>query len=131
MVFPNPTSSILRTLLVVLIALTAIANAQEPSAGKTVVFSAIGDSRGVVYRVNGRIETDPLRGLGKAVETYGDNTSIACLIDSRLPIEVLANAAAMAGKAGFRRVQTFALDHSSGKVAAVTVGAWTTAPGPQ
>jgi hypothetical protein len=113
--------------------LSSVLLAQGPDAGrstpKELVFSATPDSKGVVvYKVDSVPVSDPLRGLGKAIEKYGDDLPVICLVDSRLQIRLLSEAAALAGKAGFKNVRTFALDHSSGMTSEVKLGPWTTAP---
>jgi hypothetical protein len=93
---------------------------------KQLVFTAFPSVHGVSYKVGNTSESDPLRGFGKAVEKYGDELPVVCLIDSRLPVRLIAETSALAGKAGFKNVRTFALDQRSGKVSEVKLGPWGT-----
>ena len=79
-------------------------------------------------KVDNETVSDPLRGLGKAVEKYGEDLPVICLIDSRLPIRLTGEAPALAGKAGFKNVRTFVLDHVSGKISEIKLGPWVSAP---
>jgi hypothetical protein len=111
--------------------LTMVANAQDKTtvqAPKQLVFTVLPSANGVSFRVNNTREPDPLRGLGMAVEKYGDELPVVCFIDSRLPVRLIAEASALAGKAGFKNVRTFALDHSTGKVSEVKLGPWRSMP---
>lgn len=95
---------------------------------KELVFSATPSAKGVVYKVDKSPVSDPLRGLGKAIEKYGEDLPVVCLIDSRLPIRLVGEASALAGKAGFKNVRTFAVDHSSEKVSEIKIGPWMSTP---
>jgi hypothetical protein len=95
---------------------------------KQLVFSATPSAKGVRYKLDDTIVSDPLRGFGKAIEKYGDELPVICLIDSRLPIYLVAESAATAGKAGFKNVRSFAVDHSTGKVSEIKLGPWVSAP---
>lgn len=95
---------------------------------KELVFSALPGTKGILYKINKTPVSDPLRALGKANEKYGDDLRVICLVDNRLPIHLIGEAAAMAGKAGFKSVRTFAVDHVSGKASEVKLGPWTTEP---
>lgn len=111
--------------------LTIAASAQDKTAveaPKQLVFTVLPSAHGVSYKVNDTREADPLRGLGKAVEKYGNELPVVCLIDSRLPVRLIAEASALAGKAGFKNVRTFALDNSTGKVSEVKLGPWRLRP---
>lgn len=120
----------LAAFLLVLPGLTALGYAQDArrAATKELVFSAVMGAKGIVYKVDSETVVDPLRGLGKAVEKYGQDLPVICLIDSRLPIRLTGEAPALAGKAGFKNVRTFALDHLSGKVSEIKLGPWVSAP---
>jgi hypothetical protein len=107
-----------------------LAHAQDVSRGtpKELVFSATPAAPGILYKIDNTTVSDPLRGFGKAIEKYGDNFPVVCLIDNRLPIRIVEEAAALAGKAGFKNVRTFAVDHDSAKVSEIKVGPWLSAP---
>jgi hypothetical protein len=92
------------------------------------VFPATPGAKGILYKVDDTSVSDPLRGFGKAIEKYGDEFPVLCLIDSRLPIRVVGEVAATAGKAGFRNVRSFAVDHSTGKVSEIKFGPWMSVP---
>jgi hypothetical protein len=92
------------------------------------VFSATPGAKGILYKVDGTIISDPLRGFGKAVEKYGDQLPVICLVDSRLPIRIIGEAAATAGKAGFKNVRSFVVDHPTGKVSEIKLGPWISVP---
>jgi hypothetical protein len=98
------------------------------AAPTELVFSATLGTKGIVYKVDNEAVSDPLRGLGKAIEKYGEDLPVVCLIDSRLPIRLTGEAPALAGKAGFKNVRTFALDHVSGKISEIKLGPWVPAP---
>ena len=108
----------------------AVAYSQEATRAtpKQLVFSATPGAKGILYKVDDTTVSDQLRGFGKAVEKYGDEWPVVCLIDSRLPISVVGEAAATAGKAGFKNVRSFALDHSTGKVSEIKFGPWMSIP---
>ena len=103
---------------------------EQPAMGATrrVVFAVLPGAHGVIYKVNNNREADPLRGLGKAIERNGKDSPVICVIDSRLPVFQLGEASALAGKAGFKNVRIFALDHDTGKVSEVTLGPWRSTP---
>ena len=104
--------------------------AQETSRAtpKQLAFSATPGAKGPLYKVGDTIVSDPLRAFGKAIEKYGDELPVVCLIDSRLPIRVVGEAAATAGKAGFKNVRSFAVDHNTGKVSEIKFGPWMSVP---
>jgi hypothetical protein len=108
----------------------ASACAQDGSVKRQreLIFSATPSSRGVLYKIDGAIVSDPLRGLGRAIEKYGDEAPVVCVIDSRLPIRVFMNAIGIAGKAGFRNIRGFAFDHRTNEVSEIKFGPWSTAP---
>lgn len=111
--------------------LTMATNAQDKTTKEALtrlVFTVLPSTHGVSYKVNNTQEADPLRGLGNAVEKYGNDLPVICVIDSTLPVRLVAEASALAGKAGFTNVRTFALDHSTGKVSEVKLGPWRSAP---
>ncbi len=101
------------------------ANVKTP---REVVFSATPSSRGIVYKIDGAIVSDPLRGFGEAIEKYGHEAPVVCFIDSRLPVMVVLNAVGTAGKAGFKNKRAFAVDHITNEVSEINFGPWTTAP---
>lgn len=117
--------------LVVLLGIGSKLYAQGTKAPKRLIFSAAPTPKGVEYKIDGVVVSDPLRGLGKAVEKYGDQVPVICVIDSRLPMLVVGNAIANAGKAGFKNVQSFVFDHDTKKVSEVKFGRWTTLEGGQ
>jgi|SRR4051812_44532849 predicted outer membrane protein len=121
---------ILTAWLAAFVSSAPLADAQDArsTTPKELVFSATPSAKGVVYKIDSSPVSDPLRGLGKAIEKYGDDLPVVCLIDSRLPIRLVVEAAALAGKAGFKHVRTFAVDHSSGRVSEIKVGPWLSAP---
>jgi len=102
----------------------AVAYAQEATRATRSNWSSrpLPVRRAFFYKVDDTTVSDQLRGFGKAVEKYGDEWPVVCLIDSRLPIRVVGEAAATAGKAGFKNVRSFALDHSTGKVSEIKFG---------
>jgi hypothetical protein len=102
----------------------------SPSTSKQLVFEAAPGPKQVIYKLDGVILSDPLRGFGRAIEKYGDQTPVVCLIDSRLPIYLAFEGAGIAEKAGFRDVPSFALDHSTGKVSEIKFGLWVSQPAP-
>lgn len=112
--------------LVMLLSIGSKIYAQGANAPKQLIFSATPTPKGVEYKIGDVVVSDPLRGLGKAVERYGDEIPVLCIIDSRLPMLVVSNAIANAGKAGFKNVRSFALDHDTKKVSEVKFGRWTT-----
>jgi hypothetical protein len=120
----------LAVLSLIVLGPTSLAYSQEaPRAAPTeLVFSAILGTKGIVYKVDNEAVSDPLRGLGKEIEKYGEDLPVICLIDSRLPIRLTGEAPALAGKAGFKNVRTFALDHVSGKISEIKLGPWVPAP---
>jgi hypothetical protein len=71
--------------------------------------------------------SDPLRGFGNAIKEFGEESPVICLIDSRLQILVVGNAVAMAGKAGFKNVRSFVVDHGTRRTSEVKFGPWTAA----
>ena len=95
---------------------------------RQLVFSATPGAKDILYKVDDTSVSDPLRGFGKAIEKYGDEFPVLCLIDSRLPTRVVGEVAATAGKAGFRNVRSFAVDHSTGKVSEIKFGPWMSVP---
>jgi hypothetical protein len=106
------------------------ANAQNATgeAPNRLVFSATSSAKGIVYKIDGVIVSDPLRGFGNAIEKYGDDLPVICLIDGRLPILVIGNAVSTAEKVGFKHVRSFVVDHNTGKVSEAKFGPWTSAP---
>jgi hypothetical protein len=124
---------LVKTLAVALLTFLSSAiltHAQDASQGtpKELVFSAAPGAKGTLYKVDNTTVSDPLRGLGKAIEKYGADLPVICLIDSRLPIRMIGDTAALAGKAGFKYVRTFVVDHRSGKVSEVKQGPWMSVP---
>lgn len=101
------------------------ANEKAPSQ---LVLSATASTRGIIYRIDGAIVSDPLRGFGNAIDKYGEDLPVFCLIDGRLPIRVIGNTVATAEKAGFKHVRSFVLDHKTGKVSEAKFGPWTSSP---
>ena len=120
----------LAVLLLIVVCSTSLAYAQDARRGASteLVFSAALGTKGILYKVDNETVSDPLRGLGKAVEKYGEDLPVICLIDSRLPIRLTGEAPALAGKAGFKNVRTFVLDHVSGKISEIKLGPWVSAP---
>ena len=121
---------ILAAFLLILPGSTSLGHAQDAqrATATELVFSASAGAKRIVYKVGNETVADPLRGLGKAVEKYGEDLPVICLIDSRLPIRLTGEAPALAGKAGFKHVRTFALDHVSGKISEIKLGPWLSAP---
>jgi hypothetical protein len=91
---------------------------------KQLEFSATQSGKGIVYRLDGMIISDPLRAFGKAIEKYGAEAPVRCLIDNRLPILVVGNVVATAGKAGFKDVRPFVLDHNTKQISEIKLGPW-------
>lgn len=120
----------LAALLLIALGSTSLGYSQDAGRAATteLVFSAVFETKGVVYKVDNETVPDPLRGLGKVVEKYGEDLPVVCLIDSRLPIRLTGEVPALAGKAGFKNVRTFALDHVSGKISEIKLGPWVSAP---
>ena len=107
-----------------------IAQAQDATQATKdhLVFSATPDGKGIIYKIDDKIVSDPLRGFGTAIEKYGSGLPVICLIDNRLPVRTIGEAVATAGKAGFKNIRSFAVDHQSGKVAEIKFGPWTSKP---
>src|SRR5882762_3906506 len=63
----------------------AVAYSQEATRAtpKQLVFSATPGAKGILYKVDDTTVSDQLRGFGKAVEKYGDEWPVVCLIDCR------------------------------------------------
>ena len=57
------------------------------------------------------VSDDPLRGLRLAVEMKGKSWPLTIAVDSRLSINTLWNAGALAGKAGFVNIRYFAFHY--------------------
>ncbi len=104
---------------------TALAQNGTQKNDKQLEFSANPSASGIVYEIDGKIVVDPLRGLGKAIEEHGEMTPVVCLVDTRLPILVVGNVVAIAGKAGFKNVRSFVVDHNSGAISEIKFGPWT------
>lgn len=68
------------------------------------------------------VSADPLRGLGVAIEKNGQDRPLMIAVDSRLPIRVLWNAGALAGKAGFVNIRFYAFNHEDRKMVEVSFG---------
>lgn len=68
------------------------------------------------------VSADPLRGLGLAVEKNGDDWPLTVAVDSRLSINTLWNAGALAGKAGFVNIRYYAFHHEDRKMIEVSFG---------
>ena len=68
------------------------------------------------------VSTDPLRGLGVAIEKNGRDWPLTIAVDSRLPINTLWNAGALAGKAGFVNIRYYAFNNEDRKMVEVSFG---------
>jgi hypothetical protein len=71
---------------------------------------------------NADVSTDPLRGLGLAVEKNGEDWPLTIAVDSRLSINTLWNAGALAAKAGFVNIRYYAFHHEDRKMVEVSFG---------
>jgi hypothetical protein len=76
-----------------------------------------------VYRLDSLdVSANPLRGLGVAIEKKGKDWPLTIAVDSRLSINTLWEAAALAGKAGFVNVHYYAFHHDGREMKAVSFG---------
>jgi len=118
---------ILAVVQMIILGLGASALAQNGTQKnrKQLLFSSAPSASGIVYKIDGMIVADPLRGYGKAIEKYGEMTPVVCLVDNRLPISVVGNVVAIAGKAGFKNVRSFVVDHNSSAISEIKFGPWT------
>jgi hypothetical protein len=71
---------------------------------------------------NADVSADPLRGLGLAIEKTGKDWPVTIAVDSRLSINALWNAGALAGKAGFVNIRYYAFHHEDRKGVEVSFG---------
>jgi hypothetical protein len=68
------------------------------------------------------VSADPLRGLGLAVEAKGKDWPLTIAVDSRLSINTLWSAGALAGKAGFVNIRYYAFHYEDRKGIEVSFG---------
>ena len=68
------------------------------------------------------VSANPLRGLGVAIEKNGKDWPLPIAVDSRLPINTLWNAGALAGKSGFVNIRFYAFNHEDRKMVEVSFG---------
>jgi hypothetical protein len=68
------------------------------------------------------VSANPLRGLGVAIEKKGKDWPLIIAVDSRLTINTLWNAGALAGKAGFVNIRYYAFHHEDRKMIEVSFG---------
>jgi hypothetical protein len=68
------------------------------------------------------VSANPLRGLGLAIEKKGKDWPLTIAVDSRLSINTLWNAGALAGKAGFVNIRYYAFHHENRKMIEVSFG---------
>jgi hypothetical protein len=71
---------------------------------------------------NADVSADPLRGLGLAVAAKGKDWPLTIAVDSRLPINTIWNAGALAGKAGFVNIRYYAFHYEDRKAIEVSFG---------
>jgi hypothetical protein len=86
------------------------------SSGQGSSISVVVEMRGaqLIYRVNGKIVTDPLRALGSLYNESTKDSTVEIMVDPHATFLQLGDAEGIVSKAGFSHSRSFVYSHESG-----------------
>jgi hypothetical protein len=115
-------------IFIVLCLLPAYSQVSDQGRSEQIIVTVAPSRGGKLYKIDGSTVSDPLRALARTLEKYGDERPVVILVDNRLPISSIGEAAALAGKAGFKHVRSFAWEAKENKGSEIKSGAWLSVP---